>query len=166
MPRTCTICTDVRITEVDELLVSGTPLRNIAEQFRLAATSLHRHRHAHLPATLTDARRAQEVVHADGLLDRLEGLNAEAHRLMDKAEREGDLRTSLAAVRELVRIVELMAKVTGELAPVTQTVNVALIPEWRVVMDRLGDFPDARVAVSRALEGTLVQEEVPVRERG
>ena len=40
MPRTCTICADARVAEVDRQLVSGTSLRNIAEQFGLAVSSL------------------------------------------------------------------------------------------------------------------------------
>lgn len=151
MPQ-CTVCAHPDRDAIEHALVSGTSLRNVAEQFRLATTSLHRHRHKHIPTALANAQRAVEVVRADSLLDRLEDLTGEAHRLKEKAERAGDLRTSLAAIRELVRMVDLMAKVSGELAPATQQVNIALIPEWRVVLDRLGDFPEARVAVARALE--------------
>ncbi|MGB4783228.1 MAG: terminase small subunit [Candidatus Acidiferrum sp.] len=63
-----------------------------------------------------------------GLLGQLRELNAQAQRLKEKAEREGDLRTALAAVRELCRIVELMAKLNGELAEggETKTLNVSI----------------------------------------
>ena len=151
MPRTCTICTDERVTEIDKQLVSGGSLRNISQHFRVGVTSLHRHRHGHLPVALADAQRAEQVLRADHLLVRLEDLTGEARRLKEKAERKGDLRTSLAAVRELVRIVELMAKVSGELAPVTQQINIAMIAEWPRVLDALNAYPEARRAVVRAL---------------
>ena len=94
----------------------------------------------------------KKVADAEGLLGQIQELTAEARRLKSKAEGKGDLRTALSAIRELVRMVELLAKLRGELAPAPQQVNIALVPEWRVVMDRLGDFPEARVAVARALE--------------
>ncbi len=61
----------------------------------------------------------------------LHQLTLEAKRLKAKAEREGDLRTALAAVRELCRIVELVARLRGELGERVETkiLNVNLDPE-------------------------------------
>jgi len=61
----------------------------------------------------------------------LRELTYEARRLKAKAEREGDLRTALAAVRELYRIVELMARLRGELREGVEAriLNVHLDPE-------------------------------------
>ena len=42
--RTCTVCSHKAIDVIDRQLVSGTSLRNIAEQFQLAVSSLHRHK--------------------------------------------------------------------------------------------------------------------------
>jgi hypothetical protein len=42
-------------------------------------------------------------------------MTMEAQRLKGKAELAGDYRTALAAVREMCRIVELVAKLRGEL---------------------------------------------------
>ncbi len=151
MPRTCSVCTHPRREEVDAELVSGTPLRNIAEQFRLKTTSLHRHKNSHLPADLAKAQEAEVVAAADSLLSRLEHLTEEAHRLKGKAEKGGDLRTALSAVRELVRMVELLAKLRGELDESPKVAVVAL-PQWQIVMQALGQYPDARLAVARALE--------------
>ena len=115
MPRSCTVCTHPERPAIDGELVSGTSLRNIAEQFRLTVTSLHRHKHGHVSAALAKARDAQTVADAEGLLGQIQKLTAEAHRLKSKAEDKGDLRTALSAIRELVRMVELLAKLRGEL---------------------------------------------------
>ena len=48
-------------------------------------------------------------------MDQLRNLTSEAQRLKEKAETAGDYRTALAAVRELCRIVELVAKLRGEI---------------------------------------------------
>ena len=149
--RRCTICTHPEATAIDRALIAGTPLRNIAEQFRLAVTSLHRHKNAHIPAALARAKDAADVAGADSLLARLEELTSEAHRLKGKAERRGDIRTALSAVRELVRMVELLAKLRGELDESPKVAVVAL-PQWQIVTQALGQYPDARLAVARALE--------------
>lgn len=71
----------------------------------------------HLSEAISVTRKSQ----ADNLLGQLCELNSQAQRLKEKAEREGDLKTALAAVRELSRIVELMAKLRGELAECGET---------------------------------------------
>jgi hypothetical protein len=55
----------------------------------------------------------------------------EAQRLKQKAEGDGDYRTALAAVRELCRIVELVAKLCGQIDSRTETkiVNFNFDPE-------------------------------------
>jgi hypothetical protein len=70
----------------------------------------------------------KEVAHGDSLLAQLRDLTAEAQRLKATAERAGDYRAALAAVRELCRIVELMAKLSGELDSHSETkiLNVTL----------------------------------------
>ena len=92
---------------------------------------------------------------AGDLLGQLERLKAEAHRIKDKAERAGDFRAALTGIRELVRIVELMARVSGELQE-AQTVNVLIMPEWAAIraamMQALAPYPAARVSVAQALQ--------------
>ena len=57
-------------------------------------------------------------------------MTSEAKRLKAMAEEAGDYRAALAAVRELCRIVELIAKLTGELDSHSETkINVTLDAE-------------------------------------
>ena len=61
MPRTCSICTHVERNMIDQELFRNTvPLRNIAEQFKVAATSLHRHK-KHVPAEVQKALRGEKL---------------------------------------------------------------------------------------------------------
>jgi hypothetical protein len=89
-----------------------------------------RHRR-HLPAVLARAHELKESGYGDSLLAQLRGLTSEAQRLKATAERAGDYRAALAAVRELCRIVELMAKLSGELDSHSETkiLNVTLDAE-------------------------------------
>jgi hypothetical protein len=89
-------------------------MRDISGRFPVAKSAVHRHRR-HISAALVSAKDRQQIAHAAGLLDQLKGLTNAATRIKQKAESKKDYRTALAAVRELCRIVELVAKLRGEL---------------------------------------------------
>ena len=115
MPRTCTVCAHPERAEIDRALLSGEPLRNIAERVSLSATSLFRHK-AHVSETLAKSHEATEVSRADALLGQLKHLTEDARRIQKKAEAVNDYRAALAGVRELTRLVELAARLSGDLA--------------------------------------------------
>ncbi len=154
MPRVCTICTHPEREAIDTALVDGPAFPALAALYRVSEDSLGRHKAAHLPGTLAKAHEAQEAAHADSLLAQMEKLTSDARRIGEKAEKMGDLRTALAGVRELVRIVELTAKLRGELAQ-EGTVNVLVAPEWlqvrAVLLQTLAPYPEARAAVAANL---------------
>lgn len=68
-----------------------------------------------------------------------------------------DYRTALAGIRELTRIVELMAKLRGDLN--SQPVNIILTPEWVELRTRivtiLEEFPEAKNKMLEALVSTI-----------
>jgi len=110
MPQTCTVCRLPNRQEVEEALLAGEPLRNIAERSGTSATALHRHKEGHLPVKLVKAAESREVDSAESLTAKLRAIEAEARRLGQKAEKAGDTRTALVAIRELVRLIELAAR--------------------------------------------------------
>ena len=116
MPRTCTICASPQHQAIDQALVAGTPYRAVAERFAASPPSGYRHQQGHLPATMLKAREAQEVAHADGLLAQLQSLQQKTLEILARAEGTGDLRSALAALREVRGTVELTAKLTGQMA--------------------------------------------------
>jgi hypothetical protein len=114
MPRTCTACSHSHRDDIDRLLLEGAPFRNIAKRFSLSAASLFRH-NKHISATLAKSHEEAEIIRADGLLEHLNHLTAEAARLKQKAEQAKDYRTALAGVREMSRILELVIRLAAEL---------------------------------------------------
>ena len=130
MPRKCSLCIHDRRQEIEQALLSGDSYRTIAQRFTVSRDAVVRHR-KHLPAALAHARELKEVAHGDSLLAQLRELTLEAQRLKVKAERSGDYRTALAAVRELTRLVELAARLSGELneRPETKILNLTLDAE-------------------------------------
>ena len=155
MPRICTICTHTERAAIEASLLADEPLRDIAGRTGTTKSALDRHRD-HIPKTLAKAKDAVEVSRADDLLAKVQGLEADARRIAAAAEESDDLRTALAGVRELTRIVELLARLRGELQEST-TVNVLVAPEWLTlrtrIIEALASYPEARAALAGALGG-------------
>jgi hypothetical protein len=129
--RACSVCASADRDRIDELLVAGRSFRAVARSgVEMSREALRRHSRAgHVPARLALARQASEIADADALASKLREIELEARRLGQKAEREGDLRGALQAVRELTRLCELAARLSGELRSERVAVNVNLSPE-------------------------------------
>jgi hypothetical protein len=130
VPRKCSLCIHDLRQEIEQGLLRGDSYRTIAQRFTVSRDAVVRHR-KHLPAALAHARELKDVAHGDSLLAQLRELTVEAQRLKVKAERAGEYRTALAAVRELTRLVELAARLSGELneRPETKILNLTLDAE-------------------------------------
>ena len=116
MPQTCKICRHDERTEIDQLLVGSTPLRRIAAQTGASASALARHKRCHLPMALVKAKQADDQVEAGTLFERLQSLSAEARAILQQAKASNDRRTALAAIGKAERLLELEARLTGELS--------------------------------------------------
>jgi hypothetical protein len=128
MPRNCSICIHASRDHIDAELLHPKPFKELAARFEVSSSALHRHAQTHIRKRLIKAKEAVEVGKADNLVRQIESLKAKASQILQKAESGGDLRTALAGVRELARLIELVAKMTSDLriSPIN-TVNVELI---------------------------------------
>ena len=154
MPRRCSICHHERLDEINQALVEGTVLFEIAALFRVSDDALSRHKANHLPATLTKAREAKDVARADDLLGQVQNLQARTLAILEAAETYGEHRMALAAIGEARRNLELLGKLAGELDE-RPVLNVLVSTEWvsirTVVMEALSPYPEARTAVAKNL---------------
>ncbi len=87
MPRTCTVCSHRDREAIDQALVSGEPFRHIATRTGTSTAALQRHKHDHVPRSLAKAKEAQELAHADGLLDRVRWLCGRAEGFSRRRKR-------------------------------------------------------------------------------
>ena len=154
MPRRCTICDHEQREAIDQELVRGASLRDIAGRYRVSKSALERHKANHLPATLAKAKQAQEVARADSLINEMRELQQITMRILDEAGKSGDHLVALRAVGEARRNLELLGKLLGELDTRPQF-NILLSPQWitirAVLLNALQPFPEARQAVAKAL---------------
>jgi hypothetical protein len=152
--RVCTVCQHPKRAELDRALVAGEPYRHIASRFGTSTAALQRHKAEHLPVRLVKADEAAQAAEATDLLREVKALRGKAVAILLRAEREGDLKTALAGVREARGCLELLAEVEGQLDR-RPTVNVTASPEWvtlrTALLGALRPFPDARQAVVERL---------------
>jgi len=151
MGRRCTICTHPQAEEINAALDDSTPVAEIARTFGVQRPSINRHRGTHLAARIDPVALNLRVSELSSTLDQVDSLAEEADRIRRAAESSGDLRLALQAVRELASLVEMAAKLRGEM-PEEATVNVVQIAQWPAVMAALGPFPEARRAVVDAID--------------
>ena len=114
MPRKCSICINEQRPEIERSVLAGDSYRIVAQRFDVSRDAVVRHRRHLLPVT-PNSPRLNQIFESGTLVEQLRSLTSEAQRLKEKAETAGDFRTALAAVRELCRIVELVAKLRGEI---------------------------------------------------
>jgi transposase-like protein len=156
--RPCSICTHAERAAIDRALASGASYRDVAKQFGVSHTAVYRHRKEHVPVALAQAVEAQakerELRDAAALLAELDTLHSRTLTILERAERTGDLRTALGAIREARANVALIGEVL-QLIDRRPVVNILALPEWQavrgVLLTALAGFPDARIAVARAL---------------
>ena len=117
MGRNCTICVHEARYEIDRALAAGERYRNITERYApLSVAAVSRHAAAHLPLHLSRAHDAREVAAADAIAERLIDAEAKMSGLFHQSVADGNVRAACAAVREIARLVELLARV-GEALP-------------------------------------------------
>lgn len=155
MPRTCTACSHPQCPEIDRALVAGATYRTIAARFGLSETALKRHKNGHVPGHIAQARDAGVVADADDLLAQVRQLQAEALRLLKRAEGVGDFGTALRGVAEARRCIEVLLEVEGELDRRGVT-NIVISADWveirTVLIAALQPYPDAAQAVAGRLQ--------------
>jgi hypothetical protein len=106
-------------------------LKSIANRFHVSEDAVGRHRR-HMRTAMLKAEAAAEkpdLIYGQTLIDEVKAIKADAERLQLEAEGRRDIRGALQAIRERVSIVELQAKLMGEIQTGNRsvTVNVATI---------------------------------------
>ena len=152
---TCTVCRSEANNAVDEALVAGEPLRDIAGRTGLSKSSLDRHKQDHLSGTLVKAAEGREIARGQSLLDRVNGLVDKALGVLKDAEESKDGRLALGAVKEARSCLELVGRVSGELKEGNRD-NTPMAPVNFIMI--LGKM-FSRDELNRMIAGTSTSEE-------
>jgi hypothetical protein len=117
MARTCTICNHSFCNEINQAIVNGQTHRAIARRFAVSKAAIQRHAKNHIPKHLAKAVNAKEIQDADSIVDSIIHLETSTRRIQESAETHKDFKIALAAIREQSRLLELKARLLGELRP-------------------------------------------------
>jgi hypothetical protein len=153
MVRTCTVCSHKALDEINSLLLSGEPYRDIAGQFGLSKTALARHKESHISELLSksDDLKAEQ---GNQTLIEVRELKVKALDILAEAQEAGDLKTALMGIREARSCLELCLKAEGQIKDGPQ-VTIINAPEWvelrTVIIQALDQYPEAREAVVHAI---------------
>jgi uncharacterized protein YerC len=121
MSATCSVCSHARRLELEKDILDGEPARALGKRFGVSKSAVSRHRRHHLGKALTVAMDRQqgrldgraEVRHGESLLGKISRLEEDARRLQETAEKSGDVRAALLAIRELLDVVKFLRDLTA-----------------------------------------------------
>lgn len=154
MPPTCTICRHEKRKEIDRAIVDGESLRDIAGRYGTSDSTLHRHK-PHVMAVIAKAHDAMEITHGDNLVAELRKLIGDAQRIAGKAEQARQFNAAMSGVREVARVLELIAKLTGAL---DESTRIAVMVGERQAREKESATDlrrlsiDERISLQRLLE--------------
>jgi hypothetical protein len=167
VPQPCTICRHPKRLEIEQALVSGTSLRQIAGQYGTAKSIVARHR-SHVADVIAQQTQAREAIRTGTLLQdvragegRAERLYGQAEEILASALKDKDRRTALQAIRTAIDVMgeargylELRGALTGELSRDRTQTEFSI----QIVSPRPGDA-DQTPRVSFASQETIELQE-------
>ncbi len=131
----CSVCQHPSRAQIEAAHVGGLPLREIGKKFDRSKTTIAKHLKKCVPAAVQkalDAKNDREVEAGDAILQEIESLKSESKRLQALAEKKKDYRTAMSAIEKLTRLVELQARIVGQLRDTEiNLTNVQIDPENR-----------------------------------
>lgn len=153
--RDCSICSHPERAKIERDILNGRVYREITGEYGMSRSAISRHKLEHMPKAVQAAEQKEWVDSGTNIIQEIEELRQQAQIIKDKAEEAQDYRTALAGIREMLRIVELLAKLRGELDEAPK-VNILALPQWSGVQSTLlralQPYPEARIAAAKALE--------------
>ncbi len=190
MGRVCKVCTHPKKDDIERALARGESTRNVADVYGLAKDTVARHSKNHIDWRARHEEVRQEVRHNLLIVRqeaRADALNAVRHPIASPAPNPDiqtdalfaelsdtlntirtirrtsmDEKTQLMAGRETAHVIELMAKLTGELQAGAITQNILVVPGGpeliRTVDEALRPYPAARLAVAEAMRKDITSQ--------
>jgi len=156
MGRKCTVCGHAQREQIDaDCLEPTLSLREIAERYGLSYSSMARHRESHLPKLMSKAVEARvargehelfdqhppippaikehedhEQQVADGLLDKVLGLEKQAMEILAEARQTKSLKTALMAIGRTSEVLKLEGELVKRIkeGEVNVLNNIVILP--------------------------------------
>lgn len=177
----CRACRHEKRDEIDCALVGGEASRTIALRYGLSPAGVRRHQSAHLAPMLRQAHVEEETARVSASQDVVSSCDAREatrvstirdiawealakHRaIIEKAEQEGNLRMVLIALRQQTPLLELLARIFGELDPVRNETNILNVTVSEETAQKIAETYLARrqpAQIAERRQGAAIDAEV------
>ena len=133
--RNCKTCQHLKRPEIDRRLAAGEPVAQVARDYDMNPSSLHRHKTNCLKLAssnqiMKEAARGSAAVallpSKENLEQRLCGL-ARPHRSdREQAQQQGSLNVAISGLNSIRQTLDSLARLAGHLQPASTQVNVAV----------------------------------------
>jgi hypothetical protein len=167
MARKCSTCQHIRRAEIDRRLVAGEPGNQIAQDYSLNPSSLHRHRSNCLRlsssnAIMKEVSRGTAAIASlpskDDLSTAYFQLRAQIDQIVTKAQAEGSLQVALSGLNSMRHTLDSLARLAGFDRQGSQ-VNVAVQTNVHVdlaqiaarVIQKFDREPELKARIAQAL---------------
>src|SRR5215471_11756873 len=171
MSRVCSTCQHLRRSEIDRRLAAGEPTAQVARDYAINLSSLHRHRVNCLKLGSANEikKEAARGTAAVALLPSKETLSghygdlcARIDQIVAQAQAEGSLAIAVSGLNSLRQTIDSLARLAGHIGNATAQVNVAIQNnvnvDGRQIAERLITQFDNEPALKVRLAETLLQQ--------
>jgi hypothetical protein len=166
MSRSCTTCQHLKRPEIDRRLAAGEPLTQVARDYELNVSSLHRHKSNCLKLGSSNAimKEVAKGSAAVALLPSREALGSDYFALRDRidqivaqAQAEGSLAIAVSGLNSLRQTLDSLARLAGHVG--TAQVNVAVQTNVNVGVSQISELlinhfdrePELKARIAQAL---------------
>ena len=168
MTRPCSTCQHLKRPEIDRRLAAGEPVAQVARDYGLNLSSLHRHKTNCLKLGSSnqikkDAARgsaASELLPSKETLSSAYGeLRARIDQIVEQAQEQGSLNVAISGLNSIRQTLDSLARLAGHLQPASTQVNVAVQTNINVgavqiaerLIQKFDHEPELKARIAQAL---------------
>ena len=162
MSRKCSTCQHVRRAEIDRRLAAGEPNNQIAKDYGITPSSLHRHRSnclglASSNAIMKETARGTAAIACLPTRDELGNAYAELKlridRIASQAEAEGSLKVALSGLNSIRQTLDSLSRLAGHEAQVNVAVHadINLDVVFERIIKQFDHEPNIKSRIAQAL---------------
>jgi hypothetical protein len=166
--RTCKTCQHLKRPEIDRRLAAGEPSTQIARDYDLNSSSLHRHRTNCLKLASSnqikkEAARGSAAVamlpSKENLGDAYFELRTRIDQIVEQAQEQGSLNVAISGLNSIRQTLDSLARLAGHLQPAGTQVNVAVQTNVNVgaaqiaerLIQKFDHEPELKARIAQAL---------------
>ena len=166
--RNCKTCQHLKRPEIDRRLAGGEPVAQVARDYDLNPSSLHRHKSNCLKLAssnqiMKDAARGSAAVallpSKETLSSAYSDLRSRIDQIVEQAQQEGSLNVAISGLNSIRQTLDSLARLAGHLQPAGTQVNVAVQTNVNVgaaqiaerLIQKFDHEPELKARIAQAL---------------